>query len=148
MLELTEKIDQADRYDVVISLDYDARKRGRLKVLTDSGEEAGLFLERGQVLTDGDCLKAVDGRVVLVQAAPERLVEASTSDPLLFATICYHLGNRHTPVEIGPGRVCFQPDHVLAEMCRAWGLLVSEVDQPFHPESGAYGKHSKHHHHE
>ena len=96
MLELTEKIDQADRYDVVISLDYDARKRGRLKVLTDSGEEAGLFLERGQVLTDGDCLKAVDGRVVLVQAAPERLVEASTSDPLLFATICYHLGNRHS----------------------------------------------------
>jgi urease accessory protein len=146
MLELTEKIDQADRYDVVISLDCDARKRGRLRVLTDSGEEAGLFLERGQVLTDGDCLKAVDGRVVLVQAAPERLVEASTSDPLLFATICYHLGNRHTPVEIGPGWVCFQPDHVLAEMCHAWGLEVSEVDQPFHPESGAYGKHSKHHH--
>lgn len=148
MLELTEKIDRADRCDVVISLDYDARKRGRLKVYTDSGEEAGLFLERGQVLADGDCLKAVDGRVVLIQAAPERLIEASTSDPLLLATICYHLGNRHTPVEIRRGRVCFQPDHVLAEMCRAWGLAVAEVDQPFHPESGAYGKHAKHHHHD
>ena len=45
MLELTEKIDQADRYDVVISLDYDARKRGRLKVLTDSGEEAAALFD-------------------------------------------------------------------------------------------------------
>lgn len=148
MLELTEKIELADRYDAVISLDFDSRKRGRLKVLTDSGEEAGLFLERGQMLVDGDCLKATDGRVVLVQAASERLTEASATDPLLFARICYHLGNRHTPVEIRSGSVRFQPDHVLADMCRSWGLIVSEVDQPFNPESGAYGKHTKHHHHD
>ena len=52
---------------------------------------------------DGDYLRATDGRVVLVKAAAERLTEASTSDPVLFAKICYHLGNRHTPVEIQPG---------------------------------------------
>ncbi len=148
MLELIEKLEHAHRYDAVISLDYDSRKRGRLKAMTDSGEEAGLFLERGNLLVAGDCLKATDGRVVFIQAAIERLNEAITPDPLLFAKICYHLGNRHTPIEIGTSSVRFQPDHVLAAMCRDWGLFVSEIDAPFNPESGAYGKHSKHHHHD
>ena len=108
LLELTEKLDVAARYDAIITLDYDSRKRGRLKTLTEADEEAGLFLDRGQALVDGDYLRATDGRVVLVKAAAERLTEASTSDPVLFAKICYHLGNRHTPVEIQPGSVRFQ----------------------------------------
>ena len=65
MLELTEKIEATARYDAVISLDYDSRKRGRLKTLTETNEEAGLFLDRGQILSEGDYLKATDGRVVL-----------------------------------------------------------------------------------
>ena len=31
MLEITERLNLAERYDAVISLDYDSRKRGRLK---------------------------------------------------------------------------------------------------------------------
>ena len=46
----------------IISLDYDSRKRGRLKTLTETEEEAGLFLDRGQTLKDGDYLRATDGR--------------------------------------------------------------------------------------
>ena len=69
MLELTEKLDSAVSYDAVISLDYDSRKRGRLKTLTETDEEAGLFLDRGQTLMDGDYLRATDGRVALVKAA-------------------------------------------------------------------------------
>ena len=107
MLEIIERLNLAERHDAVISLDYDSRKRGRLKTLTETSEDAGLFLERGQVLMDGDYLKATDGRVVLVQAAVEQLTRASTTDPVLFAKICYHLGNRHTPVEIQPGSVFF-----------------------------------------
>ena len=102
MLEIIERLNLAERHDAVISLDYDSRKRGRLKTLTETSEDAGLFLERGQVLMDGDYLKATDGRVVLVQAAVEQLTRASTTTRL-FAKICYHLGNRHTPVEIQPG---------------------------------------------
>ena len=148
MLEIIEKLDAADRYDAVISLDYDSRKRGRLKTLTETDEEAGLFLDRGQTLIDGDYLRATDGRVILVTAAAEPLTEASTSDPLLFAKICYHLGNRHTPVEIQQGSVRFQPDHVLADLCRYWGLEVTGFEGSFNPERGAYGQHTKggHHH--
>lgn len=148
MLELTERIEAAERYDAVISLDYDSRKRGRLKTLTETDEEAGLFLDRGQILLEGDYLKATDGRVVLVKAATEKLTEASTTDPILFAKICYHLGNRHTPVEIQQGSVRFQPDHVLADLCRYWGLEVTGFEGSFNPERGAYGQHTKggHHH--
>ncbi len=148
MLELTERIEAAERYDAVISLDYDSRKRGRLKTLTETDEEAGLFLDRGQILSEGDYLKATDGRVVLVKAATEKLTEASTTDPILLAKICYHLGNRHTPVEIQQGSVRFQPDHVLADLCRYWGLEVTGFEGSFNPERGAYGQHTKggHHH--
>ena len=148
MLELTERIEATERYDAVISLDYDSRKRGRLKTLTETDEEAGLFLNRGQILSEGDYLKATDGRVVLVKAAIEKLTEASTMDPTLFAKICYHLGNRHTPVEIQSGSVRFQPDHVLADLCRHWGLEVKDFEGSFNPEKGAYGQHSvgSHHH--
>jgi len=148
LLELTEKLDVAARYDAIITLDYDSRKRGRLKTLTEADEEAGLFLDRGQALVDGDYLRATDGRVVLVKAATERLTEASTSDPVVFAKICYHLGNRHTPVEIQPGSVRFQPDHVLSDLCHQWGLRVTDLEDSFDPESGAYGQHAGggHHH--
>ena len=148
MLEIIERLNPAERHDAVISLDYDSRKRGRLKTLTETSEDAGLFLERGQVLMDGDYLKATDGRVVLVQAAVEQLTRASTTDPVLFAKICYHLGNRHTPVEIQPGSVFFQPDHVLSDLCRQWGLEVEDVGKAFAPESGAYGKQAGGHHHD
>jgi len=148
VLELTERIEAAERYDAVISLDYDSRKRGRLKTLTETGEEAGLFLDRGQILSEGDYLKATDGRVVLVKAATEKPTEASTTDPILLAKICYHLGNRHTPVEIQQGSIRFQPDHVLADLCRYWGLEVTGFEGSFNPERGAYGQHTKggHHH--
>lgn len=140
-MELTEKIDAGARYDAVISLDYDSRKRGRLRTRTETDEEVGLFLDRGQILVDGDYLKATDGRVVLVKAAAERLTEATTADPVLFAKICYHLGNRHTSVEIQPGSVRFQTDHVLSDLCRQWGLEVSNFEGSFNPEWGAYRQH-------
>ena len=146
MLELIERVGESNHYDGVISLDYDSRKRGRLKVFTDSGEEAGIFLKRGLVLLDGDCLRALDGRVIIIRAAPEVLTEATTDNSLIFAKTCYHLGNRHTPVEITRSAVCFQPDHVLANMCASWGLRVANVKKPFHPESGAYGEHTEHYH--
>jgi urease accessory protein len=134
-----------------VALAYDERKRSRLKVTLASGREAGIFLERGDHLHDGDKLAAEDGAAVVeILAAPERLIEALADSPLLFARAAYHLGNRHVPVQILPsasgGRLRFQTDHVLAEMVRGLGCTVSESEAPFQPESGAYGAHGGHHH--
>ena len=135
-----------------VALAYDERKRSRLKATLASGKEAGIFLERGDHLHDGDRLLTEDETTVVeIVAAPEKLIEATANTPLLFARAAYHLGNRHVPVQILPtdngGTLRFQTDHVLAEMVRGIGCTVAEVEAPFQPESGAYGSHGGHHHH-
>ena len=155
MLILNQRTDQAASDSVALA--YDERKRSRLRVTLASGAEAGIFLERGDHLHDGDRLQAEDdSAVVEIVAAPERLIEAVAETPLLFARAAYHLGNRHVPVQIIPdmrpgqvgGRLRFQTDHVLAEMVRGLGCSCAETEAPFQPESGAYGAHgSRHGHH-
>lgn len=124
-------------------LPFDTRCKSRLRTTLASGEECGLFLERGCVLRGGDKLLANDGRIVEVVAAPEPLMEAAVEEnsgnPVLIAKAAYHLGNRHVAVHLLPGRLRFGADHVLGEMVRGLGLKVVEIDAPFEPESGAYG---------
>ena len=134
-----------------VALAYDESKRSRLKVTLASGSAAGIFLERGEYLRGGDRLAAEEGSAVIeIVAAPEKLIEVTAGDPLLFARAAYHLGNRHVPVqliaEVGGGRLRFQTDHVLAEMARGLGCTVAETEAPFQPEAGAYGAHAPHRH--
>lgn len=124
-----------------LELAFDTRCKSRLRTQLASGEECGLFLERGTVLRGGDRLQANDGRIVEVVAAPEKLMEAVSGEMLLIAKAAYHLGNRHVAVHLLPGKLRFTADHVLGEMVRGLGLKVSEIEAPFEPESGAYGSH-------
>jgi urease accessory protein len=126
-------------------LSFEARCKSRLRTRLLSGEEVGLFMERGTVLRGGDKLAANDGTVIEVVAAPEMLMEAAANDPLLLAKAAYHLGNRHVAVHLLPGRLRFAADHVLGEMVRGLGLPVTEIEAPFEPESGAYGAHAHGH---
>lgn len=127
-------------------LSFDARSKSRLRTRLASGEEAGLFLERGRVLRGGDRLLANDGRVIEVIAADEALLEGRSSDSLLLARAAYHLGNRHVALQIGfdahGGWLRFAADHVLGDMVAGLGLPVKEIVAPFEPEAGAYGTHS------
>ena len=104
------------------------------------------MLERGSVLRQGDFLRADNGLVIEVRAADEEVVLFTTSDPFLLARACYHLGNRHIPVQIGEGWIRIQRDHVLEDMVRSLGLSVKHELAPFEPEGGAYGGHSAHPH--
>ena len=129
-----------------LMLPFELRCKSRLRTRLASGEEAGLFLERGAVLRAGDRLLANDGRVVEVVAAPESVMDVRSSDAHQLARAAYHLGNRHVAVELQPGLVRFARDHVLGEMVRGLGLEVVECEAPFEPESGAYGGHGGHAH--
>ncbi len=129
-----------------LTLTFELRCKARLRTQLDSGEEAGLFLERGVILRAGDKLLGNDGRIVEVVAAPEKVIEARSDDPLLLARAAYHLGNRHVPVQVAAGLLRFGHDHVLAEMVRGLGLEVTQTEAPFEPENGAYGNHGGHAH--
>jgi urease accessory protein len=127
-------------------LPFELRCKSRLRTRLESGEETGLFLERGEVLRAGDRLLANDGRIVEVVAAPEAVMDVRSDDALLLARAAYHLGNRHVAVELQPGLVRFARDHVLGDMVSGLGLQLVEAEAPFDPESGAYGGHGGHAH--
>ena len=115
--------------------------------MLDDGREAGIFLERGDALHEGDLLHGDDGLAVRVTAAAEQVSTVTCSDPLLLARACYHLGNRHVALQIEPGRLRYLHDHVLDDLVRGLGLEVTVEDAPFEPEPGAYGGHAHGHGH-
>jgi len=147
MLEFREKLTGPAVVGATLTLAFDLRQKCRLRARLDDGREVGLFLPRGSVLRQGDLLRAVDGLVVQVQAAAEKVSTASTEDSLLLARACYHLGNRHTPLQIGKGWLRYPHDHVFDDMLRGLGLQVIVEQAPFEPEPGAYGSHSHSHSH-
>lgn len=150
MIRLIRRLDATEEkpssISGILALTYDERKRGRLRTQTTDGRLAGLFLERGKALCEGDILQAEDGTFYGIQAAPEAVVEAHTTDWLAFAKVCYHLGNRHLPLQIDALSLRFQPDHVLEELVQLHGLETCQAELPFQPESGAYGSHGGHRH--
>ena len=126
-------------------VDWEYRQRSRFRSQLDDGREVAVMLKEAGLLADGDRLKSEKGEIIEVSAAVESLSEAHTQDPMLFARACYHMGNRHVPLQIMDARLRFKPDHVLEEMLRRLGLEISALEAPFDPERGAYGAHSHAH---
>lgn len=145
MLQLTQRIVAPADVQDTLTLPYELRTRGRLRAVTDNGRDAGLFLQRGAVLRDGDCLQADSGEVVRIRAAVETLVCARLAAGLPLARLCYHLGNRHVSLAIGmdgdgQGWVRFPPDHVLEQLARRLGAHLAYHQAAFDPEPGAYAR--------
>ncbi|ALG69297.1 urease accessory protein UreE [Beggiatoa leptomitoformis] len=138
MLKVFERLTHPQPATVTLSLSFDSRQKSRFCTQLADGTAALLDLPRGYILRGGDCLKAEDGRIILVQAALETVTHVQIVDPLLLARICYHLGNRHIALQIDAQWVRYQPDHVLDEMLQHFGLSISTLDAPFEPEGGAY----------
>ncbi len=119
-----------------LTLPFEQRQKSRLRAQADNGEEVALILPRGRVLRGGDRVAATDGREVEIVAAAEKLLHIESAE---LARVAYHLGNRHVPLQVGPGFLRIAEDHVLEEMARKLGARVSHVEAPFEPEAGAYG---------
>ncbi|MBU2533848.1 MAG: urease accessory protein UreE, partial [Alphaproteobacteria bacterium] len=124
-----------------ITLTRADRYRRRVAWQADCGERFLLDLAEATYLADGSGLVLDDGDVIAVRAAAEPLMQVTAGDPTVLARIAWHIGNRHTPAEITPGKLFIQPDHVLRAMVQGLGGEVADVEQPFEPEGGAYGGH-------
>lgn len=139
-----------------LTLPLELRIRGRLRATTDGGQEVGLFLDRGPVLRDGDCLASDNGVVIRIVAAAEPVVTAYIASGRPMAALCYHLGNRHVQLALGmqdagtdteTGWVRFPPDHVLEELAERLGAILTHHEAPFDPEPGAYAQAGQAHSH-
>ena len=135
--------------DAEVMLDFDERFRRRKRYETAGGIPFVLDLAEAQVLRDGDGLLLEDGRVILVRAAEEPLVEIRGSNAAEMIRLAWHLGNRHLPAELQEHRILIREDHVIEAMLRGLGAQVQKVRAPFNPEGGAYGEHNRsaHQHH-
>ena len=148
MLYLTQLLDHAHTITARVTLPIDVRVKSRAKVTLSDGREAGLMLPRGLLLRGGDILGSEDGSErVEVVAAAEAVSVVRCDDPFQLARACYHLGNRHVPLQILPNELRYHHDHVLDEMLPLMGLTVEFADLPFEPEAGAYTSEAQGHHH-
>ncbi|MBI3774681.1 MAG: urease accessory protein UreE [Gammaproteobacteria bacterium] len=153
MIQITVKLTAPATATTTLTLPFELRQKSRLRATLDNGAEAGLFLERGTLLRHGDLLRADSGEIIEVRAAIEDVSTARAADSLLLARACYHLGNRHVPLQVGGGWLRYLHDHVLDDMLLHMGLDVTFERAPFEPEAGAYAEqgqghiHAHHHDH-
>jgi urease accessory protein len=135
-----------ERVSDSVTLDHEHRHRRRIRLTSDADLEFLLDLDKASGLDDGDALKLEDGRLIVVKAAPQKLLEIRAQNPLRLLRIAWHVGNRHTPAEITADAIYIEEDHVLAEMVRGQGCSVTAVTRPFRPERGAYDQGHAHSH--
>jgi urease accessory protein len=142
---------EGEAIDQVV-LDADERHRRRVALTGTGGTAFLLDLPHATVLRDGDGLVLEDGTIVRVTGRAEPLIEIAAADAHALARLAWHLGNRHTDVQVIGERLRIRRDHVLEEMLARLGAKLTPVEAPFQPEHGAYaGGHGHGHdddHHE
>jgi urease accessory protein len=121
--------------DTVV-LDYDARLMRRKRLVGRGGLAFLVDLAEVTNLDDHWGFALDDGRAVGVEAAPEDLIEVRGD----LARLAWHIGNRHTPCQIGADHLTIRRDHVIEAMLAQLGAGLTPVTGPFRPEGGAYGK--------
>ena len=144
MIKVTRRAGRDDEADIqqTLFLPYALRQKSRFRASLDNGAELGFFLSRGEVLRDGDLVEDENGRLIRVRAQPEQVSSVPADDPWLFARLCYHLGNRHVPLQIDRQCARYLSDHVLDRMVTALGGRVKHEYAAFEPEAGAYAAHA------
>src|SRR5882757_6125740 len=93
------EVDNARVVDRVV-LDADERHRRRITLTGERGTTFLLDLPHATALRDGDGLVLEDGTIVRVAGKPEPLVEISAASPHELARLAWHIGNRHTDVQV------------------------------------------------
>ena len=104
-----------------------------------TGEKGTSFLldfAQPVTLRDGDGLVLDDGSIVLVAGKPSRWSRSRRRRRSMLVRLAWHLGNRHTDVQIVGDKLRIRRDHVLEDMVRGLGATRSTpLQAPFDPES-------------
>lgn len=124
-----------------VTLRFDERHRRRFRMKDDNGTDFLLDLPHAVLLADGDWLILENGGAIRVKAAAEAVADFHTNGSAETARLAWHIGNRHTPVQILPdGTLRVLEDHVLIDLAERHGAWVNRHVAPFSPEPGAYAE--------
>jgi urease accessory protein len=146
MLEICDRSESktGEPIEEQLELCFELRQKRQFRCTLRSGDEAIVRLPRGPILRGGDLLRASDGKLIEIIAAPEKLLQIESNDRDGLARLAYHLGNRHVAVEVGDGCLRIAEDSVLENMLVGLGAKVQRVVAPFEPEAGAYASGHRH----
>jgi urease accessory protein len=129
----------AQRTEANVTLAFEDRYRRRIQLQDSKGAPFLLDLARPTILHDGEGLELDDGGIIAVVAAAEAIADIRAASPAALSRIAWHIGNRHTPLQIlADGALRIRDDHVLIEMIESLGGAVTRHRAPFSPEGGAY----------
>src|SRR5215510_12082800 len=95
-----------------VVLDAGDRHRRRIVLRAERGMDFLLDLDEPVALRDGDGIVLDDGAIVLVTGAAEPLLEIAAPTPLGLIRLAWHMGNRHTNVQVVGDRLRIRHDHV------------------------------------
>ena len=129
-----------------VMLDAGDRNRRRIVMTGEKGTQFLLDFAKPVSLRDGDGLVLDDGAIVLVAGEHEKLVEICAGSALDAVRLAWHLGNRHTDVQIVGDRLRIRRDHVLENMLRGLGAQLTPLDAAFDPEPAAPAHEHEHDH--
>jgi urease accessory protein len=115
-----------------VLLDSGDRHRRRI-VLTGEKGPFLLDLDEPVALRNGDGIVLDDGSIVMIASQSEPLAEIAARTPLALVQLAWHLGNRHTDVQIAGNKLLIRRDHVLEEMVVGLGASVTLIEAPFDP---------------
>jgi urease accessory protein len=125
----------------------DSGDRHRRRIVLQGGKEPFLLdLDEPVALRSGDGIVLDDGSIVMIASKPEPLAEIVPRSPLALVQLAWHLGNRHTDVQIAGDRLRIRRDHVLEQMVAGLGAKVTMTEAPFDPVPGAPQSHAHDHH--
>lgn len=147
MLPTCQKVRKSGEWDRAADrclLTYEDRFFRRRKLTAEGGLAFVVDMAQTTNFDHGDAFELEDGRLVEVVAAVEPCL-AVTGESL--ARLAWHIGNRHTPCQVGSDRLLIRDDPVIGHMLVHLGARVVKVMEPFTPEGGAYG-HGRTHSHE
>jgi len=153
-------IKRAGEWDAGAAADrvvLDASERHLRRVVLDAERGLRFLVDLPQPvqLRDGDGFLLDDGAIVAVAGHAEPLIEVTGHGALDTLRLAWHLGNRHTEVQVVGTKLRIRRDHVLEEMLRGLGAALTPLQAPFDPEGGAHDApahghahgHAQHHEH-
>jgi urease accessory protein len=124
-----------------VVLDADDRHRRRIVLTGQAGTTFLLDLQNPTPLRDGDGLVLDDGSIVAVRGVAEALTEVAAKSTFDLMRFAWHIGNRHTGLQIVGQKLRIRRDHVLEAMLQQMGAALAPVDAAFDPEPDAHFGH-------
>lgn len=120
-------------------LKFEDRYRRRIRLTMADGTPVLLNFAEVTQLDHGAYLDCGEG-CVQIKGAIEPVLDIQAHDAVHLASLAWHLGNRHLPLQILPPlglRIAADP--VIADMLAGLKAHVTETEAVFAPGGGAYG---------